>query len=325
MCEIVLTLVHGRPESACGVSTIYMTVPASPVTKTITVAIKAPISMTDSKRVSTNFAGLSVTSTDTMATATNYMTLTSVFSIAEPSSKSTVADQGPYSFNVNSGTTSWFGGKTPSNTGFFATSTRVVTLVPVPKSSSEFAKGPGPTPSDGSYTSVTSYTTTFLTTVTTKVHTETITESVSSGIAIAKIFSGLGSSGWNMTYSTLRTIKISGDSSCEVQPAPSASENAGFIVEKLLPLLASVPALVTLPSSKNATQRNRVRQIGAVIDATIDGVAVSWTNNYSGSSATTSAPKATPDAPMATSSVISPRKPLRIWCGEKMTDGFQCR
>ena len=282
-----------------------MTVPGSPITETVTVAVAARIFTASIESLPTNPAGVSVTSRDATATATDYLTLTSVLSIVEPSSTSAVADQGPYSFNIDSGTTSWLSGKTPSNTHFLATSTYVVTLVPVPQSSPVFDQGSEQPPSG---TPTTSYTTTFLTTMTTEMHTQTVTELVSSGVATAKIFSGLGSSGWNITYSTLRTIKVAGDGVRVVKTAPSALEKTGFHEDKLLPLSGSALAQPTPTPSTNSTQQVHARQLGAVIDAIIDNVAVSWTNGYQGSSTATSVVTTILEATMVTISVTSPGK-----------------
>lgn len=294
-----------RPEAACGsISTVYTTVPGSPVTETFTLTVTAPSSIASSGSVSANAAGVSVTSTDTM-TSTAYTTLTSVISIDEPSSAPVVADQGPYSFNVNNGVTSWFGGREPPSTDSLVTSTSVVTLVPVPESSPVSDEGSELSASD---TPSTSYTTSFLTTEVTLIRTETITEPMPSGVASAKIFSGLGSSGWNVTYTTLKTVKVSEGGNRAVK---SDFYKTAVDGQTLLPLSGSALVLPASSPSISLIKLKHARQVGAVIDATIDGVTVSWTNSYQGSSVLTSAHSG-PEAPMTTSSMVSSGKLLKV-------------
>ncbi len=305
MREQVLTDMCNRPEAACGsASIVYMTVPGSPVTETFTLTVTAPSTIADSESISTNVAGVSVNPTVTTATSTIYTTLTSVVSIDEPSSAPVVTDQGPYSFNVNGDSTSWFGGRTPPSTGSLVTSTSVVTLVPVPESSPASNKGLEPTVS---VTPTTSYTTTFLTTVVSWIHIETLTKSMPSSVASAKIFSGLGSNGWNVTYTTLKTVKASDGGSRVVK---SAISKTGLNDETPLPLPGSALTLPASSPSMDLTKHKHARQLGAVIDATIDGVVVSWTNNYQGDSASTSALTSGPVGPMTTSTMVSSSKLL---------------
>lgn len=276
--------------------------PGTPVTETFTLTVAAP----NVQSLSTNAAGESITASGATATTTSHMTLTDVVSIAEPSSTSAIGDQGLYSFNVNNGITSWFGGKTPPATASLVTSTSIVTLVPVPESSPVSVQGPEPTVSDAP---TTSYTTTFLTSVVSEIHTETLTESVPSGGVSTKIFSGLGSSGWNTTYTTLRTIKASEDGSRVAKPAfPKTAIND----KKLLPVSGSALTLPASSPSIGLAKHKHARQVGAVVSAIINGVVVSWTNSYQGSSTATSAPVPTPEAPMAPSSLISSGKLLEL-------------
>jgi len=293
--------VCNRPETACGsISTVYTTVPGSPVTETFTITVAASSSIASSGSVSTNAADVSVTSTDTM-TSTVYTTLTSVISIDETSSALVVADQGPYSFNVNNGVTSWFGGRAPPSTDSLVTSTSVVTLVPVPESSPVSDEGLEPTASD---TPTTSYTTTEVSLI----HTETLTESMPSGLASAKIFSGLGSSGWNVTYTTFKTVKVSEG---ENRVVKSEFYKMGLDGETRLPLPGSALTIPASSPSISLTKHKHARQFGAVVEATIDGVIVSWTNNYQGSSASTSA-RSGPETPLTTSSIVSSGKLLQV-------------
>lgn len=238
-------------------------------------------------------------------TATVHTTLTSVISVEEASSAPFVAGQGPYSFNVNNGVTSWFGGRVPPSTDNLVTSTSVVTLVPVPESSPVSGEVPEPTTGD---TPTTSYTTTFLTTEVSLIRTETLTESMPSGVASAKIFSGLGSSGWNVTYTTFKTVKISQGGN---RVAKSEFPKTGLDGETRLPLPGSTLTLPASSPSISVTKHKHARQLGAVIEATIDGVIVSWTNNYQGSSASTSGHSG-PALPMTTPSIVSSGKLLQV-------------
>ena len=307
LCTTNTYWVSYRPEAACGsVSTVYVTVPKSQVTETFTLAAAAPSYIAGPESVSTSAAGVSATSSDATATATSYTTFTSLLSIAKDTSTSAVADQGPYFFNVNGGTTSWFGGKTPPSTASLVTSTYVVTVVPIPESSPVSDEGAKPTASD---TPTTSYTTTFLTTVISKMHTETLTESVGSSAISAKIFSGLGSSGWNATYTTMRIMKTSEYGSGVFM---AALPKTGINDEKHLPLLGS--ALTSLASSPSIglTKYKYARQVGAIIDATIDGTIVSWTNSYEGSSTMTLASMSGLEVSMASSSMVPSGKLFQV-------------
>ena len=273
-----------------------MTVPGSPVTETFTLTVAT----LNTQSVSNSAAGVMLTLTDATATATAYLTTTNVISIDGSSSTSADADQGPYSFTVNSGITSWLGGKTPPSTATFITSTAIITLVPVPESSQISDKGPKPAASDAHTT--TSYTTTLLTTVVSEMHTETLTESLPSGTVSTNAFSGFGSSGWNVTYTTLVTVKSSKEGSRVVKPS---YPTRGMHDDKQLLLPGSA---LNPPASSAVIKYKHARQVEAVIHATIDGVAVSWTNNYQGSSTRTSAIMSRPAMPMATTSLISPSK-----------------
>ena len=258
--------------------------------------------------MSTNAAGVSVTTSDAIATATSYLTYTNVISIDESSSTSAVADQGPYSFNINNGITSWIGGKKPPSTASLVTSTAIITLVPVPESSSVSNKVPEPTASDTPTS--TSYITTLLTTMVSEMHTETITESLPFGIVSIKVFSGFGSSGWNATYTTLTTIK--------------ATEEGSRVVKSDYPKtdLFSSGSAPTPPPSSPSIKYKHARDVISIVHATIDGVVVSWTNNYPGTSTTTSAVTSYLVVPMASISLVSSSKYSESSAGQGGTNGL---
>lgn len=120
-------------------------------------------------------------------------------------------------------------------------------------------------------------------------------------------YTGLASKGWNSSMSTLTTVK---------SPAPGSVT----IAEKYHPGTAypiAPSGIVPFPPG-NATRHIKYRDVGDLVFATIDGVAVSWTNIYVGKfvspsdtptvavPVTASALQYAPDSPLVSSTFASP-------------------
>ncbi|KAA6414004.1 MAG: hypothetical protein FRX48_02366 [Lasallia pustulata] len=144
----------------------------------------------------------------------------------------------------------------------------------------------------------TSFSTVFWTIVTTEQVTETLTETTYTVPRSTRILAGLGSSGWNTSLTTLQTIKA----------GPTASRVSNqWSVQKGVPhtIVHSLQSGYSYSLSGSAASgyvsKNKVeRQLGAIVYANINGVAVSWTNDYDGGSnpTSTTSTSATP-APVA--------------------------
>lgn len=174
--------------------------------------------------------------------------------------------QGAYSFTEDNGTTTWLGA-TPPATASLLFSTHIVTLHPVPLSSSPLQKGTS---------TVTRYLTVSSTETVTKILTETKTLSIST--ASAPSYTGMGSGGWNSTMATLKKTKplVTG-------PGKPVLYQSGVEVK----LVHHDETAYPLNPSGTLTRRIKARGIGDVVVATIGGAVVSWTNNYAGSSPST--------------------------------------
>ena len=312
-----------RVDSNCGsVSTVFVTVTDNtPVTKTVSIPLELSPSISSKYDAPPKLQVALDTSTDVTATSTDYLTLIRVVTtVPAISSTQAVAEKGPYYFTAHDGTTVWLGGKTPPAGVQLFTSTALVTIQPIPPSSHISSAG-SPEP--------TSYSTVFLT-VTSKVYeTETLTETIPAvttsstvtessfppvlssnpvplastipstaaasqiATARAKNFNGLGLSGWNATFSTL--VKENAVESTK-EAARILSHQTG--VENNIFTHLGTPSRLAVPSySANATNSIEVRQLGSIVVATINGVVVSWTNNYDGAALTTQAPAAVASDP----------------------------
>ena len=139
---------------------------------------------------------------ESTAILTSFSTHTNTLSIIEASSELVKSSQGPYSFAVHSGTTTWLGGKTPSATESFVIKTSAITVMPIPPGSLASALTDSDAPT---YTTLTS------TSTSSRIFTETVTESFSTPTASAKPFTGLAPYGWkNSSLTTLVTVKATG-------------------------------------------------------------------------------------------------------------------
>lgn len=147
------------------------------------------------------------------------------------------------------------------------TSIQVVTLQPVP---------PGYVTPQG-VTPVTSYLTLSSNETITETRTETQTLATSTESASAGAYTGLASKGWNSSISTFITVKSTGIGSVTA-------------AEKYHPGMAYLlaPSGIVPFTPGNATRHIKVRDVVDIVVATIDGVPVSWTNNYDGTSLSSS-------------------------------------
>lgn len=140
------------------------------------------------------------------------------------------------------------------------TSVHFVTLQPVP---------PGYVAPQEGVTPVTSYLTLSSTETITETSTETQTLATTSASAPAGAYTGLAPNGWNSSMSTFITFKSPGIGSVT-------------ITEKYHPGTAypSAPSGIVPFTPGNVTRHIKARDVTDIVVATIDGVVVSWTNNY---------------------------------------------
>ena len=311
-----------------------MTATTTPVTKTIRIPHEVSPSITSKNDVPPKLQVAQDSSTDITATSTDYITLIHVVDNAPTISTPTVIATGPYYFTTDNGTTVWLGGQTPPAGVPRSTSTAIVTVQPVPLSSHSLS---------GGSTETTVYSTVFLTTISKVYETETITKTApavttSSSVTISsfppvlpsntgplasnvpflatvpsaattsltattafKSFPGLGLSGWNATFNVKEKAVGSAN-----EPAQVLSQLTG--VKTNLATRPGTASLLAAPSySSNATNNIRARQLGSIVVATIDGVVVSWTNNYDGAAHET-------PSPVAVTSDTAPRDDLVVTC-----------
>ncbi|KAM0800859.1 hypothetical protein BDR22DRAFT_237313 [Usnea florida] len=262
-------------EDACGpVSTIFVTLPASPTTETIYSLSQGSLATADIE-ASVNGA-TQVTPTAVTATVIASVISTQVISIIQASSPA--EGQADYSFFENNGTTSWLGATPPASASLI-TSTQVVTLQPVP---------PGYiAPPSEILPSATSFLTLSSTETVTETHTETQTLAIPTISASAGAYTGFASKGWNTSMSAFITVKSSTIVSVTV------AEKLAYLSSTAYPVVSS--GVVPLPTG-NATRYVKARAAANMVVASIDGVAVSWTNNYDG----------TPPLAFSTPSVVAP-------------------
>lgn len=309
---------YRRIDSNCSsVATVFVTVTATTVTKTVSIPFEVSPFITSKYDVPPKLQVALDTSTDITATSTDYITLIRMVTSFPKISTPAVAEKGPYYFTANNGTTVWLDGKTPPAGVPLSTSTAIITIQPIPSS---------PRISFGGSPKHTTYSTVFLTIVSKVYETETVTKTapavtisstvtVSSFVSIpltstaplastvpsaataslisitsSKPFSGLGLNGWNATFRTLIKEKLVGSAD---QPAKLLSQQTG--VKENLATRPGTGSLLATPScSSNATNNIERRQLGSIVVATIDGVVVSWTNNYDGAASTTPTPVVIP-------------------------------
>lgn len=299
-----------RSEPSCGsVSTVFVTVPASEVTTTITVALdKSPsntnIGSANAVDVVPSPVRVNNVLTHITTTITDYVVFTQVVNNVEvsplaavvvptpakASPKPTITNQGPYYFTVHGGTTYWIGGRTPPAGKSYSTSTTIITVQPVPSSI------PLSNEDSTSYSTVTLTSTSLVWNKIELVKTLpedsfALTYPGSTAISTASTtsFDRLGSTRWNTT-STSPKFPVS-DSDATLRKPARHQLNVG---NKFTTHSRDSQSLARY---SNATKSLEVRQLGATVFATIEGVLVSWVNTYPGAS------PATPD-PIVTLSVV---------------------
>ena len=184
-----------------------------------------------------------------------------VISVIHASSPSEA--QAAYSFTEDNGTTTWLGATPPASASLI-TSTQVISLEPVP---------PGYVDPPAEVTPVISYLTISSTKTLTETYMATPTLAVLTPSASAGAYTGLASNGWNSSMSTLITVK---------SPAIGSVTIAEKLAQYSITAYSVISSgLVPFPRG-NAARQNKVRDVENIISATIDGVVVSWTDNYDG-------------------------------------------
>ena len=251
-------LEFSRNEPACSpVSTVFVTVPASPTIETIYALSEGSAATVGIEALSNGAA--QPTSTVITKTLTASVVSIQVVSVIHASSPSD--GQAAYSFTEDNGTTTWLGA-TPPTSASLITSTQVISLEPVP---------PGYVAPPAEVTPATSYLTVSSTDTLTETYMANQTLAVPTASASAGAYTGLASNGWNSSMSTLITVK-------------SLAIGSVTLAEKLaqdsITAYPMVPSGLVSFSRGNAARRNKVRDVENIISATIDGVVVSWTDNY---------------------------------------------
>ena len=245
-------------------------------------------------------------------TSTVYLTHTYAVTVTEPITPiETTSDQGLYYFSVVNGSTAWAGGRKPPATDSLVLATTVISIEPVPStlapsmlavSSYNAAIYPSslpsistPTPSNIAVSNDSGvwHPNTLMTTLT-SISNELValttawpstTAFAASASSYPIAFTGIGSLGWNASAST-NNGAVTG---------PSANIFSGWATYAIG--ASSVTAAADPPVSSLATKHelkvrrdlgvNQIRQVGAIVTATIDGQVVSWTNLWDGITTTT--------------------------------------
>ena len=239
-------------------STVFITVPASPTIETIYSVSKGQAATVGTEALSNGAA--QPTSTFITKTLTASVVSMQVVSVIHASSLS--EGQAAYSFTEDNGTTTWLGATPPASASLI-TSTQVISLEPVP---------PGYVAPPAGITPFTSYLTVTPTETLTETYMATDTLAVVTASASAGAYTGLASNGWNSSMSTLITVK---------SPAIGSVTMAEKLAQNSV-TYAMVPSGLVPFSRGNAARQNKVRDVENIISATIDGVVVSWTDYYDG-------------------------------------------
>ena len=191
------------------------------------------------------------------STVTSFLTVTQVVSVVEPKT-SEHTEKGPYLFHVESGTTVWLNDKTPPGTASFVTGASTIIVQPAPTEVLGDKEQEGTT---------THFSTITLTSTAVQTHVLTLLSVTPS----AKPFTGIAPYGWNSSVPIQKHV---------------ATEGAKVFDEKV-----QDTTIATRPTK--VFHRRFKRQSEEWITATINGVVVSWVNNYTppiaGAVSTTSA------------------------------------
>ena len=313
--SIMLTPYSG--DGTCnGPSTVFVTVSetaTATVTETVVLTTHAPVSVAAEQFQSVDTSPSITVLTEITGTSTIFATHTNFVSVVEVTPTSVSANQGPFYFSVHDGTTEWAGGKTPPATYSQVLQTATVVVVPVPTSHSTSSMEKALTTTS----TLTIMSTIYLTQALTKTVVETnslpltpltsivtiyLTETVVSNTIVTpsplKSFTGIGSSGWNT--STTHQQSTAGATGTGLPGPHTYAIGASGVIA---PSFKSTNSAPTAIKSGEKINKMKARQVGALVTATINGVIVSWTNTYDGSTPT----KSLPLAPIAsTSSIVVP-------------------
>ncbi|KAK0517443.1 hypothetical protein JMJ35_000598 [Cladonia borealis] len=286
------------PTSPASVSTIYITVPASPTTETLYVVSQANSAIESAAAISN---AITVTVTNSVVSTQTI----SVVQVKHPTGDDT------YSFTVDNDTTSWFNGETPPSTISLVSSTAFITLEPVIASVATTSQGQSATstsyltllstiveanPSPPAVSELASARTTSCSDLFTKTTTTdvTVTETLAHSSkyrpsASAGLYFGQARSGWNATMTTL--VKSKGT----INPSLSVVEKATSLHGTSYSKETRTAEIERLILARNGRSRLlKPRQVGVIVIDTIDGHVVSWTNEFDGRTPSTSEAIETP-------------------------------
>lgn len=240
-------------------------------------------------------------------TSTVYFTHTFAVTVTEPVTPiQTTSDQGPYYFSVVNGSTAWAGGQTPPATDSLVLATTVISIEPIPSTSalstlavssynaviypSSLPSTSTPTPSNIAVSSNSAvwYPNTSMITLT-NISTELVTSTIAWPSTIASpasassyptAFAGIGSLGWNASAST-NNGAITGPSANIFPGWATYATGASSVTAAADPPVSSSASKPELKVRRDLGV-NQIRQVGAIVIATIDGQIVSWTNLWDG-------------------------------------------
>ena len=280
------------------VSTVFITVPASPTVETIYSLSKGTAATVGKEALSNGAAQpTSTVITKTLTASVVSMQVVSVIHASSPSE-----GQAAYSFSEDNGTTTWLGATPPASASLITT-TQVISLEPVP---------PGYVAPPAEVTPITSYLTVSPTKTLTETDMASQTLAVLTASASAGAYTGLASNGWNSSISTLITVKY---------PAIGSVTMAETLAQNSITAYPMVPSgLVPLPRG-NAARHKKVRDVEVIISATIDGVVVSWTDNYDGTPLSSSDTSSSV-VPISVSSTLSPTSTSSSSAARQTSDTF---
>ncbi|TKA61862.1 hypothetical protein B0A49_12589 [Cryomyces minteri] len=233
-----VALTQDTGTSTCEISTIYVPVPGPTATVTVSSVEASPQAESSASITTTNTA---------LFTYTNFVTVAPSGSASE------------YYFSASEGTTTWLNSNAPPAYGSYVVGTTSVTVMPTPtitivftetatasatlsdSSSVVFAIG-----SANSDVTTTLHATSFVTLVQTSVNTLTMTHSPSS--SFGPTYSGIGTSGWNMTSETMGTTTLTAAPVTLTEELQSAATSPAE-VNSTLHLTATVRIPVTIKQS----------------------------------------------------------------------------
>ena len=298
---------YSGDDSCSSPLTVFVTV-SETATLTETVVLNSLVSLPGHQHKSVDTSSVPAEIT---ATSTIFVTHTNVFSVFEVTSTAS-ADQGPYYFSVNDGTTEWASGKTPPAAYSQVLKTETLAIVPVPSTSS-MKEVPTTT------STFTILSTSFVTNALTETIVETISEPLTTLTNIVtvyltadvvnvtsaaptslKSFTGIGSYGWNSSSTLQQAAGVTaGATGTGLPGSHTYATGASGVIAPSFWSKNSAPAT----TKSVLINKMKARQVGAIVTATINGVIVSWTNTYDGSTPTTALPLIS-KAPISSSTAL---------------------